>query len=149
MKQSIVGLILLFLAVHLCNAQDTIREVSLTSYGPIPEEYLTPSFQKYFENRKNIVLELSRNDRLLMDQYYLETNYWIDDFQRGGKVLFGNAINDYVNRIVDTLLADQPKLRQQIHCYVVKSSVMNAFTTERGNIYVNLGLIARMRTEAE
>src|SRR5206468_4866989 len=78
-----------------------------------------------------------------------ETNYWIDDFQRGGKVLFGHSINQYIDRIADTLLASYPTLRKQIHCYAVKSSVINAFSTESGNIYINLGLIARIRSEAE
>jgi hypothetical protein len=66
-----------------------------------------------------------------------------------GQVLYGTALNQYLDNIVDHLLADDPQLRNQITVFVVKSTKVNACAVRQGYIFVNVGLLAQATNEAE
>ena len=55
----------------------------------------------------------------------------------------------YVNRVTDSLLANDPVTRSQINIYILRSTVVNAFATDRGSIFVTIGLLTRLHNEAE
>ena len=81
--------------------------------------------------------------------FITESNYYIDELLLSGDVLFNDPVGTYVNKVMDSLLKDEPELRKQLEVYVVKSSIVNAITTSRGTILVYLGLIAKLHSEAE
>jgi hypothetical protein len=122
---------------------------NLNSSGDLPKEFYSTSFDDYLQQRNQIDINKTRKERLPENQFYLETNYWLYDLQFSGKILYGGVIGKYVDQVVDSLLAGNEEIRKNIHVYIIKSSSLNAFTTHQGNIYVNLGLLARVRTEAE
>ena len=66
-----------------------------------------------------------------------------------GRLLYGTPLNDYVQQIADNLLKDYPQLKSELHFYVLKSPVVNAYSTEHGRIVVNEGLLAQVSNEAE
>ena len=66
-----------------------------------------------------------------------------------GRLLYGTPLNDYVQQISDNLLKDYPQLRSELHFYILKSPVVNAYSTEQGRIVVNEGLLAQVSNEAE
>ena len=66
-----------------------------------------------------------------------------------GRLLYGTPLNDYVQQIADNLLKDYPQLSSELHFYILKSPVVNAYSTEQGRIVVNEGLLAQVSNEAE
>ncbi len=52
----------------------------------------------------------------------------------------------YVQSVMDHLF---PEFRGSIHVHVARSSALNAYALPNGSIYINLGLLARMRNEAQ
>lgn len=124
--------ILLFFTVcsilHSGYSQSSLNEFTyLVSEGAIPADF---------------------NDFLSKKTTDAQTFYLKEWFQ-SGTILYGTAINRYVNTVADHLLAHDPELRQKIRIYIIKSTDVNAYTTEEGIILVNLGLIAQLTNESE
>ncbi|MEO0897397.1 MAG: M48 family metallopeptidase [Bacteroidota bacterium] len=55
----------------------------------------------------------------------------------------------YLNKVADVLLKDLPEVRKKLRFYTVRSSSVNAFTSEDGIILVNMGLMAHVKDEAQ
>lgn len=66
-----------------------------------------------------------------------------------GKVLFNDPVSIYLSKVLDHILADSPELRGQVRAYALRSSVVNAFTTDDGIILVSLGMLAQLENEAQ
>ena len=66
-----------------------------------------------------------------------------------GKILYGDPVTQYFNQLLDKIIEQKPELRKEVHIYALKSEQANAFSTPMGNIFVNLGLLARCTNEAE
>lgn len=66
-----------------------------------------------------------------------------------GNLLYGDVLTQYVNKVADLALIDVPALRKRLSFYVVKSTDFNAYTTPSGVIFVSVGLLARIETEAQ
>jgi predicted Zn-dependent protease len=65
---------------------------------------------------------------------------------RGGVVYEDAANTAYVQRVMDRLF---PEFKGRIQVAIVKSSQLNAFALPNGRIYINQGLLARLRNEAQ
>lgn len=68
---------------------------------------------------------------------------------KSGLILYGTELNQYLDKILDNLLVDYPKVRREIRIYIFKSAVVNAMAFEDNVIVVNLGLIAQVQNESE
>lgn len=68
---------------------------------------------------------------------------------RDGDILYGTKLNQYLDVIVDNLMKDDPVKRSKVHVYVVKSSLVNAYATSSGMLFVNMGLLAQVSNESE
>jgi hypothetical protein len=66
-----------------------------------------------------------------------------------GKVVFNDPLAEYVNKVADKLLANEPQLRSQLRFYILRSSAVNAFATNQGVIFVTMGLLAQLENEAQ
>ncbi|MBR4535744.1 MAG: M48 family metallopeptidase [Bacteroidales bacterium] len=66
-----------------------------------------------------------------------------------GRVLYGTSLNAYVQQVADNLLEAYPQLKSELQFYILKSPVVNAYSTEQGCIFVNVGLLAQLSNEAE
>ena len=64
-------------------------------------------------------------------------------------MLFNDTVSNYLSTILDTILSDNPTLRNRLRVYAVKSTVVNSFTTNDGIILVNVGLVAQLENEAQ
>lgn len=73
----------------------------------------------------------------------------IDNLFRSGRVLYGDEVTVYCNRVLDSLLVDEPQLRKELRIYTLRSNEVNAFSTHQGVILVTIGLISRLQTEAQ
>ncbi len=76
-------------------------------------------------------------------------NDFLYELIKEGRVLYGTPLNEYVDHIADNLLKDYPQLRSELRFYILKSPEVNAYSTEQGRIFVNVGLLAQVSNEAE
>jgi Zn-dependent protease with chaperone function len=152
MKQLLSAFFMLLLAASLHSQEkiDFNHYQPLKCVGIIPQDFLMLSQDKYKADVKNEV-KLAKNHHITSDKqdFLLQTNYLIDEILLSGKVLFGDTVTNYVNRVADNVLAGQPELRSKLRFYCLKSSEVNAFTTNQGVIFVTLGLIAQLENEAQ
>ncbi|MCX6230880.1 MAG: M48 family metallopeptidase [Bacteroidetes bacterium] len=83
------------------------------------------------------------------DKFLQESNYFINQILLSGKVLYNTPLNTYVDKIVDKILINDPDLRKQIRVYILKSPTVNASATDKGIMFVNLGLLAQAGSESQ
>ena len=139
----------LIASLSIANAQDFDNYQLLKSTGTIPADFLIPSSEKYKKEIESIDKDEKRTERNDKKQFYLESNFLIDDLLQSSRVLFNDPITDYVNKVADELLKDEDELRQKLRFYAVRSSAVNAFATNQGIIFVNVGLLAQLESEAQ
>ena len=124
----------------------------LKSSGPVPSDF-TDSYKKKLSDasirsRKG-KSKRSRRDRIQDENFYEQNEFFVDRRMQSGLVIYGDPITQYLNRIVDHILKDQPELREEIRVYTVKNTSFNAYATDNGILFVNIGLIAQLETEAQ
>ncbi len=131
-------------------AQDFKYDYSLLkSVNPIPNDFLKLSSEKFESDKKT--LDTHEKKRIVKNkkEFLLTSNFSNDYILASGRVLFNDTLSKYCNGIVDILLKDNAPLRSKIRCYAVKSTSVNAFTTQSGIIYITTGLVAQVETEAQ
>lgn len=144
---SLLSGLLLFLSA---NSQDFNNYKPIQSSGKVPPSFLISSTEKYRNDLDKHITSKDKNlEKKVKKEFLLESNFQIDELLLSGKVLFNDPVGIYTNRVLDLLLKDEPELRKQLEVYVVKSSVVNAMTTNNGIIFVNLGLLAQLENEAQ
>lgn len=143
--------LLLVLALNaLGKAQNKTNEYQpLATKGTLPKELITPSSQKYRSEIKKIDKKEKRKTRKQKQTFYLESNFGIDDLLQSGFVLYNDPLGKYVTQVADTLLVKKPELRGKLKFYVVRTSIVNAFATNQGYIFVTMGLLAQLENEAQ
>jgi len=147
-SKKIYLILVLLLPAFLLFAQDFDNYKPSISQSPLPDAFLTSSTQKYEEAIKK---DQATNGSLGKDRhkFHLETNFILDELLISGKLIFNDAMSKYVNKVLDNILKEQPELRARIQIYIIRSPSVNAFATDRAEIFVNTGLIAKLKNEAE
>jgi Zn-dependent protease with chaperone function len=130
-------------------AQDFGNYQPLQSSGQIPADFLQLSSQQYEQDKSSIGRKEKAFDKRAKRQFYLENSFRVRELLYSGKVLFNDPVGVYVNQVADRLLKHDPEKRKQVRIYVVKSPAVNAFATNSGMIFINLGLIAQLETESQ
>jgi beta-barrel assembly-enhancing protease len=133
---------------HL-SSQDFDNYALLKSSGEIPSDFTISASKKYEQDKVLISKTDKLKDRKAKDKFYLESNFIIDDILLSGKVLFNDPLGIYANKVADKLLEGDKELRGKIRIYIIKSTSVNAFATNNGIIFINLGLIAQLEDEAQ
>lgn len=131
-------------------AQDFFDYHPLQAKGTIPQEFIKLSTEK-FESAKGNIKKQGDKKKIAKEKerFYLQVNYALDELMNSGKVLFGDTLTRYVNRVADEILKSDPTLRSKLKFYVVKSEYVNAFATQIGYIFINVGLLAQVENEAQ
>lgn len=134
-------------------AQDFNQYKPLECKGIIPKEYITSSADKYKKEIEKIEeKDLQRKEEKNRKQFALETNFVLDDLLQSGLVLFNDEVSIYLNDVMAKLLEQSPKLgndKEKIKVYALRSTAVNAFATDRGHIFVTLGMLAQLENEAQ
>lgn len=147
--KNILLLFTLFFSANLI-AQDFNNDYTpLRPEGEIPKAILTSSSEKYEKDKETITKADKRKTRKDKAKFFLQNNFVIDEMMRSGRVLFNDPLSVYVNKVADKLLESQPDLRKELKFYVIKSAAVNAFATDRGTIFINVGLLARLEDESQ
>lgn len=119
------------------------------SNGPLPTDFLLSTIQKYERDKQKIDQGQDKDMQKAQEEFYLQTHYSVDQMRFNGSLLVNDTMSLYVNRVADTLLKKDPELRSKLTFFVMKSPVVNAFTTDQGLIFVTVGLLTRLHNEAE
>ncbi|MEA3495539.1 MAG: M48 family metallopeptidase [Bacteroidota bacterium] len=121
----------------------------LISSGDVPTDFRMLSQEKFEIDKTGINRNEKRSIRKTREQFLLESNFAIDGLLLSGSVLFNDPVSKYINKVADNVLKDHPDLREEIRFYVTKSPSVNAFSTDKGMIFINIGLIAQLSNEAQ
>jgi Zn-dependent protease with chaperone function len=142
-------LLVVFMAIgSIAIAQDFNQYKTLLPEGPIPKDFRELSSEKVAAEITNISDKKARVKRT-KKKFVLESTFSIDGFLASGTVLFNDEVSLYLGNVLDEVLKSNPDLRKKIRIYAAKSTLVNAFTTNSGHIFVNLGLLARLENEAQ
>ena len=118
--------------------------------GQLPEDFVKLSTTKVGEAIEEIdQSDLDRKEKKTRAEFQLTSNFFVDQILLSGQVLFGDEMTSYVSDIADRVLAHDSLLRDELRFYVVRSSEVNAFSTDPGVIVVTTGLLARADNEAQ
>ena len=121
----------------------------LQSSGTIPEDFTSLFSEKFEQDKVLLSKEDKRSIRKSKEKFMMESNFIIDQILLSGRILFNDPVSNYINKVADNLLENNPELRKELRFYVAKSASVNAFSTDKGIIIVNLGLIAQLENEAQ
>jgi hypothetical protein len=149
MKKNIYLALFFFTTTTLIAQNFDVDYLPLKAQGDIPVEIIKTSTTKYEEDKEMITRQDNRKTRKDKDKFFLQSSFVIDEMMRSGKILFNDDLSLYVNQVADKLLANDSELRKKLNFYVVKSPAVNAFATDRGSIFINIGLLARLEDEAQ
>jgi hypothetical protein len=136
-------LIAVLSTVFICNAQDLNDFKGLQSGGVLPLDFTTSSTDKFKTD-----LDANQNEDLDKD-FFLSTRFFIDELLLSGRVLFNEPLSKYVNKVAKYTLRTEKKLYSELRFYVLKSTTVNAFSTDQGIIFFTTGLMAQLENEAQ
>jgi hypothetical protein len=140
-KVAILGLILL--GAFSVNAQKLEDFTTLKSGGEIPKDFTTLSSEKV-----DGAVERN-NDKDLDKDFFVNTRYYIDELLLSGQVLFNEPLSEYVQKVAKYTLRQEKKLIKELRFYVLKSTAVNAFSTDQGIIIFTTGLLSQLENEAQ
>lgn len=127
----------------LSQSQNFINDFELSSCsGSIPEEFKVNSLDKINEDIKQ--------DKSVT-AFYEKFRFSQQKILFGGKVLFGDELSNYVNKVANNLLekSGNSKLKNELRFYVLKSDVVNALCMADGSIFITVGLLSQIENEAQ
>jgi len=120
----------------------------LSAQGSIPEDFSKNYYAK-MQAEIDRIGNLKSTERSEEVEFHQMNEFLVDAFMTSGKVIYGDEITDYLNKVLDKLLANHKSLRNEIRVYAVRDAEFNAYTTNNGIIFVNMGLLAELATEAQ
>lgn len=143
-------LLCLFLARPQVQAQELYDYQPQVCAGRIPQEFITPSTEKYKKEIERLRQErVKGREKKGMKEFALLSNFWEDDLLQSGYVLFNDPLSEYVREVFDQITAAEPQLRDQVRIFTLRTPEVNAFASDRGNIFVTLGMLAQLEDEAQ
>lgn len=149
-KKSLFLLLAVAIYNFQCHAQDFNNYRSIRSGGIIPQKFLTSTTQKYKQDiAEKISRKEKRSKKSVKREFFLESNYEVNEMLLSGRVLFNDPVSVYLNKVMDELLKDDPETRSKVEVYTLKSTAVNAFTYNNGVIFVTMGMIAHLKNEAQ
>jgi beta-barrel assembly-enhancing protease len=144
LKNSLLGMAMTLAVSMAAQPFEPSKFECLVSQGTIPSELLTNAYARY----QSEVMQINATDKKTKD-FQLKSNYALNDIIESGRVLFGDPLTVYANKVADKLLVAYPDLRREVKIYALKSPSINSFATPHGYIFINVGLFAKINSEAE
>lgn len=89
------------------------------------------------------------NDKAIKSVYLTEANYEIEKIVKSGNTLINDEITKYLNKLKEVVLVSNTDLKSKLNLFTLKSTVVNAYSYDKGFIFFDVGLIAQAETEAQ
>lgn len=131
------------------SAQNFDNYTNIKSSGKIPSDFLGLTSSKFKADKTTISKDEENHLQRSKKKFYLESNFLVDELLHNGKVLYNDPIGLYINNVLAKVLEHKPDLKQKIRVYVVLSDIVNAYATNNGIIFINIGLLAKLENEAQ
>lgn len=123
--------------------------VPLLSNGKLPKIYTTTATEKANKDIASVKKERNSTAKKAKENFYLISNFQMDQILRSGKIMFNDSLSLFVNKVADEAFREVPEVRKSIQIFVMKSDIVNAFTADNGLIIVTVGLLAQLDNEAQ
>ena len=138
---------LVFLIPTLLIAQDnTFNNFKTTkASGEAPAIFTTSLNDK-------VAVKVASNSEIseeYIENYALYSNYALNNLLESGIVLYGDPMTRFVQKVAANLLKNEPKLKEELQFYVIKTNITNALCTDPGAIFITTGLISQIENEAQ
>jgi Zn-dependent protease with chaperone function len=150
MKKIFSGGFLFFILYAFTFSQNQVdfnHYVPLKCQGPIPADFKA-ELSKLVEQAKREG-SVGKADKKHEVEFAELSNYQLNNILFSGKVLYGDRLTEYVNKVADVVLKNDVKLRKKLRFYVLKNTDLNAYSTQSGVIFVSMGLLAQIENEAQ
>ncbi len=141
----LISVLFVFLLAAFTIGQDQVFDQfsGLKSGGQIPADFLKTSTEKY-------KTDYTTNENEALDKdFFRSTRFVIDELLKSGKILFNEPLSVYLNKVADYALSNHSELLNELKFYVLKSTEVNAFSTDQGIIFFTTGLMAQLENEAQ
>jgi len=112
-------------------------------------EFFRPIEQSALEQYKKKYSQLHRKEGFEIKDLLTQGSAFTRGLHKTGIINFNSKATKYLNDIKSHLLSDYPKASQQIRVYITYNPALNAMATINEKIYVNVGLLARVKNEAQ
>lgn len=151
-KNSLLLLVAVILTSILTAQQQTFETDYILSKceGETPKEFTVDILEK---TKKNLATDSTFDgfEKSKLVKFYENSNYFIQQFLSGGKVLFGDEMTNYVNKVAHNLLekSGNEALKSKFKFYVLRSNIVNAICMPDGSIFITVGLLSQMENEAQ
>lgn len=147
--------ILVFIWATLCLHGQTASQYNfdkftpLQSSGILPDEVEMSGKDFMSTSRKNLTKGGSKKDKKAKELFVLQSSYSIKDIFNSGRVLYNDPVSAYVEKVRVEVTSSDAQLLSETKIFVIKSSVVNAFATNQGYIFITTGLLSQLENEAQ
>lgn len=138
----------LFLQLPIFGQIDYNLYTPILSTGNLPADITTSLSEKNKEAKKDAQEKSGKKSKKSIEEFYLESAYSIDQLLRSGYIIFNDPLSAYVKQVFDKVTAGESEA-SKVRIYIIKSSAVNAFTTQDGIILVTIGMLSQLSTEAQ
>lgn len=137
-------------SVLLGHSQQNLKEnfSPLKSSGTLPDIF-TQNIRNLIKDDITELNKQKAEDRGIKSNYLTAANYEIAKIVKSGNTLINDEVTNYLNELAGVILKNNPTLKSQLKIYTYKSSVVNAYSYDKGYIFIDIGLIAQAETEAQ
>lgn len=148
MKRALVIAAVLGLFTALAQQNLKVNYKPLKSSGPLPEAF-TQNIRNVIKEDISVMERNKETDRRIKSAFLTASNYEIERIVKSGDALINDDVTKYINEIADVILKDNKQLRKEIKLFALKSGVVNANSYDKGFIFINVGLVAQLESEAQ
>jgi hypothetical protein len=137
-------------SVLLGHSQQNLKEnfSPLKSSGTLPDIF-TQNIRNLIKDDITELNKQKAEDRGIKSNYLTAANYEIAKIVKSGNTLINDEVTNYLNELAGVVLKNNPTLKSQLKIYTYKSSVVNAYSYDKGYIFIDIGLISQAETEAQ
>ncbi|KAB2818108.1 M48 family metallopeptidase [Phaeocystidibacter marisrubri] len=139
---------MLVILCTLFSSTFTFGQTYTESQGDIPDDLTYRHRLRQLERHEDAGWFASKKEdaKVDFDRY---NEFFLNELLLSGDVLYGDDMTNYLNDIVDKLIASDRELRESIIVYTIKMDVPNAFMTADGHLFVSTGLLAQVQNETQ
>jgi len=135
-----------FLLFIFLNSEAQTQYQPLKSEGKVPKEVFEDILKTY---DKRVSQHKGEDNLKLKKDFYIKHLYSISKVFENGDILFGDELSLYVNDVAAKVLSMFPEIEHDVKVFVSKDYTVNAYSTQKGVLFVNMGLIAQVENEAQ
>lgn len=119
------------------------------SKGKIPDDFIKRINEKYKASITEFDQVTDKKEKKDKQVFSLFMNNAIHDILLSGKVTFNDEISTYINKVADRIKKSNPGKFDNIRIYTLKTPSFNASATGLGIVFINVGLMAYLKNEAQ